>query len=55
MLEIIGRVALIYFAVKFLPEIAMFAVKVVVVLVGLWLALYILTWIFGLPIYYIYF
>jgi hypothetical protein len=55
MLELIGLIAVIYLAVKFLPEIAMFALKVVVVLVGLWLLLCVLTWMFGLPVYYIYF
>ncbi len=55
MLSIIGLIAIIYLAIKFLPEIAMFAFKVVVVLIGLWLTLYVLTWIFGMPVYYIYF
>ena len=49
MLELIGLIALIYLAVKFLPDILMFALKVIIVLVGIWLVLNVLVWIFGWP------
>ena len=39
MLELIGLIALIYLAVKFLPGIMVFALKVLIVLVGIWLLL----------------
>ena len=49
MLELIGLIALIYLAVKFLPDILMFALKVIIVLVGIWLVLNVLVWMFGWP------
>ena len=49
MLELIGLIALIYLAVKFLPGILMFALKVLIVLVGIWLLLNVLVWMFGWP------
>ena len=52
MLELIGLIALIYLAVKFLPGILMFALKVLIVLIGIWLVLNVLVWmatIFNLP------
>ena len=49
MLELIGLIALVYLAVKFLPDILMFALKVIIVLVGIWLVLNVLVWIFGWP------
>ena len=49
MLELIGLAALIFLAVKFLPGILMFALKVLIVLIGIWLVLNVLVWIFGWP------
>ena len=49
MLELIGLIALIYLAVKFLPGILVFALKVLIVLIGIWLVLNVLVWIFGWP------
>ena len=49
MLELIGLIALIYLAVKFLPGILVFALKVLIVLIGIWLILNVLVWIFGWP------
>ena len=49
MLELIGLIALIYLAIKFLPGIMVFALKVLVVLVGIWLVLNVLVWMFGWP------
>jgi hypothetical protein len=46
MLELIGFIAVVYLAIKFLPDILSFALKVVVVLVGLWLLLAVLGWMF---------
>jgi hypothetical protein len=54
MLELIGFIALVYLAIKFMPDILMFALKVVIVLVGLWLLLSVMVWIFGIPTYIIY-
>ena len=54
MLELIGLIALIYLAVKFLPDILMFALKVTIVLVGIWLVLNVLVWMFGWPNFLIY-
>jgi hypothetical protein len=54
MLELIGLIALIFVAVKFLPDILSFALKVIVVLVGIWLLLSVLVWMFGTPVYWIY-
>lgn len=54
MLELIGLIALVYLAIKFLPDISMFALKVVIVLIGLWLLLSALVWMFGIPTYVIY-
>ena len=49
MLELIGLAALIFLAIKFLPDILMFALKVLIVLVGIWLILNVLVWMFGWP------
>mgnify|MGYP004049956159 FL=1 len=49
MLELIGLIALIYLAVKFLPGILVFALKVLIVLIGIWLVLNVLVWVFGWP------
>ena len=54
MLELIGLIALVYLAVKFLPDILMFALKVIIVLVGIWLVLNVLVWMFGWPNFLIY-
>lgn len=54
MLELIGFIALVYLAIKFMPGILMFALKVVIVLVGLWLLLSVMVWMFGIPTYIIY-
>ena len=54
MLELIGLIALVYLAVKFLPDILMFALKVIIVLVGIWLVLNVLVWMFGWPHFLIY-
>ena len=54
MLELIGLIALIYLAVKFLPGIMVFALKVLIVLVGIWLVLNVLVWVFGWPNFLIY-
>ena len=52
MLELIGLIAIVYFAVKFFPDILLFAFKTVIVLVGLWLLLAALGWLFG-PFYFV--
>ena len=49
MLELIGLAALIFLAIKFLPGILMFVLKVLIVLVGIWLLLNVLVWMFGWP------
>lgn len=53
MLELIGLIALIYVTIKYFPDILQFAFKVVIVLIGLYLALaffgFVLNWI-GFPI-----
>ena len=49
MLELIGLIALIYLAVKFLPGILVCALKVLIVLIGIWLVLNVRVWIFGWP------
>ena len=49
MLELIGLAALIFLAIKFFPGILMFALKVLIVLVGIWLLLNVLVWMFGWP------
>ena len=49
MLELIGLAALIFLAIKFLPGIMMFALKVLIVLIGIWLLLNALVWMFGWP------
>ncbi len=54
MLELIGFIALVYLAIKFLPGIVLFAGKVIIVLIGLWLLLSALVWMFGIPTYVIY-
>lgn len=54
MLELIGLIALIYLAVKFLPGILVFALKVLIVLIGIWLVLNVLVWMFGWPQFLIY-
>ncbi len=53
MLELIGLIALVYLAIKFLPDISMFALKVVIVLIGLWLLLSVMAWmgLLAIPIY----
>jgi hypothetical protein len=48
MLELIGLIALVYLAIKFLPGILLFALKVLVVLVGIWLTLAVISWLFSL-------
>jgi hypothetical protein len=47
MLELIGLIAVIYFAVKFFPDILLFAFKTVIVLVGLWLLFAAIVALFG--------
>ena len=47
MLELIGLIALVYLAIKFLPDILSFAFKVLIVLVGLWLLLAVIGWMFN--------
>ena len=54
MLELIGFITLVYLAVKFMPGILLFAGKVIIVLVGLWLLLSTMFWMFGIPTYVIY-
>jgi hypothetical protein len=48
MLELIGFIAVVYLAIKFLPDILSFALKVIVVLVAIWLLLAVLGWMFTL-------
>mgnify|MGYP003655219676 FL=1 len=50
MLELVGFIALVYVAIKFLPGILVFAGKVMIVLFGLWLLLGCVTWLAGDPI-----
>ena len=50
MLELIGFIALIYLAVKFFPDIIVFAFKTMIVLVGLWLLFEAIIWVFGVPV-----
>jgi len=50
MLELIGLIALIILAIKFLPDILSFAFKVIVVLLAVWLLLHVVSWIFTWPI-----
>jgi len=50
MLELVGFIALVYMAIKFLPGIMVFAGKVMVVLIGLWLLLGIAGWLMNDPI-----
>jgi uncharacterized membrane protein YfbV (UPF0208 family) len=47
MLELIGFIAIVYFAIKFFPDILLFAFKTVIVLVGLWLLAAALLALFG--------
>jgi hypothetical protein len=47
MLELIGFIAIVYFAIKFFPDILLFAFKTIIVLVGLWLLLASLAVFFG--------
>ena len=54
MLELIGLIALVYLAIRFMPGILMFALKVIIVLVGIWLVLNVLVWMFGWPNFLIY-
>ena len=54
MLELIGFITLVYLAVKFMPGILLFAGKVIIVLIGLWLLLSAMVWMFGIPTYVIY-
>jgi|TARA_B100001094_G_scaffold188716_1_gene182972 hypothetical protein len=54
MLELIGLIALVYLAIRFMPGILLFAGKVIIVLVGLWLLLSVMVWMFGIPTYIIY-
>ena len=54
MLELIGFITLVYLAVKFMPGILLFSGKVIIVLVGLWLLLSAIVWMFGIPTYVIY-
>lgn len=53
MLELIGFIALVYLAIKFLPGIVLFAGKVIIVLIGLWLLLSVMAWmgLLAIPIY----
>jgi|TARA_B110000305_G_C19090524_1_gene470548 hypothetical protein len=50
MLELVGFIALVYVAIKFLPGILVFAGKVMIVLIGLWLLLGFVAWLAGDPI-----
>ena len=50
MLELIGFIALIYLAIKFFPDIIVFAFKTMIVLVGLWLLFGAIIWVFGVPV-----
>jgi len=50
MLSLIGLIALIYVTIKFFPDILLFAVKTIIVLVGLWLLAVFLITLFGTPI-----
>ena len=50
MLELIGFIALVYLAIKFFPDIIVFAFKTMIVLVGLWLLFGAVIWAFGVPV-----
>jgi hypothetical protein len=46
MLELVGFIAIVYLAIKFLPDILSFAFKVIIVLAALWLLLAAIGWLF---------
>ena len=50
MLELSGFIALVYLAIKFFPDIIVFAFKTMIVLVGLWLLFGAVIWAFGVPV-----
>jgi hypothetical protein len=47
MLELIGFIAIVYFAIKFFPDILLFAFKTLIVLIGLYLLVAALLAFFG--------